>query len=90
MCDHDGANPMALVLDNAGQYHGAKDGYLIPLDQYAVAVALAVAIERDAPSHSGYKLRAVNLDDNTVRVLRNYAAGNLSAGIRKAALLIKP
>lgn len=32
--------------------------------------------------------RRVNLDDRTVDILRHYGAGNLSAGVRKAADLI--
>lgn len=42
-----------------------------------------------AMDNAGYQtLRRVTLDDSTVDILKRYGAGNLSAGVRKAAALI--
>lgn len=42
-----------------------------------------------AMDSAGYQLlRRVTLDNGTVDILKRYGAGNLSAGVRKAAALI--
>lgn len=93
--DDKGHNSGALVYNKiTGLYHQLNRGILVSLDQNDVAIAIAKAMNEQSTTdipmlNSVKKLRSVNLDDETMTIMRNYGHGNVSLGIRRAAELIK-
>ena len=55
---------------------------------YANEEHVGPALTAESPHAGPMKLRSVSLDEATVATLRRYGDGNLSAGIRRAALLL--
>lgn len=91
-------NPGMLIYGGMESvYKKCNQGSMCDLDQNEVALAIAAAINRNSiPTINDImtdinvkKLRSVNMDERTYVILKNYGDGNLSAGVRKAALLIE-
>lgn len=91
-------NPGMLIYGGINSvYKKCNQGSMLDLDQNEVALAIAAAINRDArptindivTETNTKKLRSVNMDERTYVILKNYGGGNLSAGVRNAALLIE-
>lgn len=92
VCEDDGSCPGALVKLASGDYARANQGHMGRLDQQAVIDALERAkSDPGARSMIGTSVRPYNmmLSDSVAQTLRMYGGGNLTAGVRKAAELVR-
>lgn len=83
----DGNDPGALVKDEHGVYWQANFGQLRPLDQDDVIAALPAPTTYIYTGES--KPRNIVLSDRDVDTFKAYGAGNMTAGMRLAADLVR-